>query len=96
MTAPVSSGAWRRIAAGLRARPGRGQFVAAVLCGVLAFAVVAQAHTTSRGAVTAARSQDLLTILANLQGRADRLHDRLRYKRDDRSASGWALERLSP
>ncbi|GAA1975575.1 pyridoxamine 5'-phosphate oxidase [Catenulispora subtropica] len=30
------------------------------------------------------------------QGRLDRLHDRLRYKRDAGSASGWALERLSP
>ena len=73
MTQPAATSAWRRIATALRARPGRGQFVAAVLCGVLAFAVVAQAHTTSRGGVTAARSQDLLTILADLQGRADRL-----------------------
>jgi uncharacterized protein YlxW (UPF0749 family) len=64
---------WRRIGRGLRARPGRGQVVAAVLCGALAFAVVAQAHTTGRGGVTGARSQDLLTILADLQGRADRL-----------------------
>jgi uncharacterized protein YlxW (UPF0749 family) len=48
--------------------------VAAVLCGVLAFAVVTQAHTNSRtNGVTAARPQDLLTILADLQGRADRL-----------------------
>jgi len=66
--------AWRRIGRGLRARPGRGQVVAALLCGVLAFAVVTQAHTTSRSnGVTAARPQDLLTILADLQGRADRL-----------------------
>jgi uncharacterized protein YlxW (UPF0749 family) len=65
---------WRRVAQGLRARPGRGQLVAAVLCGVLAFAVVAQAHTTSdTSGVTGARTQDLLTILADLQGRADRL-----------------------
>jgi uncharacterized protein YlxW (UPF0749 family) len=65
---------WRRIAAALRAKPGRGQVVAGVLCGVLAFAVVAQAHTNGRGSgVTAARTQDLLTILADLQGRADRL-----------------------
>src|SRR3954452_14371110 len=68
------NGAWRKIARGLRARPGRGQAVAAALCGVLAFAVVAQAHRTSRSnGVTAARPQDLLTILADLQGRADRL-----------------------
>jgi pyridoxamine 5'-phosphate oxidase len=30
------------------------------------------------------------------QGRLDRLHDRLRYKRDGNSATGWTLERLSP
>ncbi|GAA2019828.1 pyridoxamine 5'-phosphate oxidase [Catenulispora yoronensis] len=30
------------------------------------------------------------------QGRPDRLHDRLRYKRDDQAGAGWALERLSP
>jgi len=69
---------WRRIAAALTARPGRGQVVAGVLCGVLAFAVVAQAHTTSRGSgVSAARTQDLLTILADLQGRADRLRSQV-------------------
>jgi pyridoxamine 5'-phosphate oxidase len=27
------------------------------------------------------------------QGRADRLHDRLRYRRTD---SGWIIERLAP
>ena len=27
------------------------------------------------------------------QGRPDRLHDRLRYRRD---ATGWVVERLSP
>ena len=72
---PSGPGAtWRRIGAALRARPGRGQAVAALLCGVLAFAVVAQAHTTSAtNGVTAARPQDLLTILSDLQGRADRL-----------------------
>jgi pyridoxamine 5'-phosphate oxidase len=30
------------------------------------------------------------------QGRPDRLHDRLRYRRDDSIADGWALERLAP
>ena len=30
------------------------------------------------------------------QGRLDRLHDRLRYRRDSEVAGGWALERLSP
>lgn len=30
------------------------------------------------------------------QGRADRLHDRLRYSRDPAAPSGWRIERLSP
>lgn len=30
------------------------------------------------------------------QGRPNRLHDRLRYRRDAASASGWVVERLSP
>jgi uncharacterized protein YlxW (UPF0749 family) len=41
---------------------------------LLAFALVTQAHSTSNGgALAAARPQDLLTILADLQSRADRL-----------------------
>lgn len=30
------------------------------------------------------------------QGRPDRLHDRLRYRREVRAGSGWVVERLSP
>jgi pyridoxamine 5'-phosphate oxidase len=30
------------------------------------------------------------------QGRPDRLHDRIRYLRDDAAAVGWRVERLSP
>lgn len=30
------------------------------------------------------------------QGRPSRLHDRLRYRRDETSASGWTVERLAP
>ncbi|WP_323746625.1 pyridoxamine 5'-phosphate oxidase [Catenulispora pinisilvae] len=30
------------------------------------------------------------------QGRPDRLHDRLRYKRDNQNPEGWSIERLSP
>ena len=30
------------------------------------------------------------------QGRLDRLHDRLRYRRDSQSVTGWVIERLSP
>ena len=30
------------------------------------------------------------------QSRKNRLHDRLRYRRDDGAAVGWGIERLSP
>jgi len=30
------------------------------------------------------------------QGRADRLHDRVRYRRDERAADAWVQERLAP
>lgn len=30
------------------------------------------------------------------QGRTDRLHDRLRYRRDPGSGAGWTIERLAP
>jgi pyridoxamine 5'-phosphate oxidase len=30
------------------------------------------------------------------QGRTDRLHDRLRYRRDPAGGTGWTLERLAP
>jgi pyridoxamine 5'-phosphate oxidase len=30
------------------------------------------------------------------QGRADRLHDRFRYRRDPSSGDGWVIERLAP
>jgi pyridoxamine 5'-phosphate oxidase len=29
-------------------------------------------------------------------GRADRLHDRLRFRRDPDAPDGWLLERLAP
>lgn len=74
MTAPVEPAGWRRLAAALVARPSRSQLAAAILCGLLAFGLVTQAHTTEHtGGVSAARPSDLLAILADLQGRADRL-----------------------
>lgn len=69
---------WRRVLRALTSRPGRSQLAAAVLCGILAFALVTQAHSASRNAgITTARPQDLLTILADLQSRADRLRGQL-------------------
>ena len=30
------------------------------------------------------------------QGRPSRMHDRLRYERDDTTSTGWRIVRLSP
>jgi uncharacterized protein YlxW (UPF0749 family) len=65
---------WRRILAAARARPGRRQVAVALLCGLLAFAMVTQVHTTTATAgLSGARVDDLLAILSDLSGRADRL-----------------------
>jgi uncharacterized protein YlxW (UPF0749 family) len=65
---------WGRLLRALLRRPRSSQAAAAVLCGLFAFALVTQAHTTSRSnGVSAARPDQLLAILADLQGRADRL-----------------------
>jgi len=76
--ASVDDTPWRRVLRALRARPGRSQVAAAVLCGLLAFALVTQAHSNASGSgLSTARTQDLLAILADLQGRADRLRSQV-------------------
>ena len=63
-----------RLLAALRSRPTRGQFAVAALCGLLAFALVTQVHATaSGGGLQAARVDDLLGILSDLDNRGDRL-----------------------
>jgi uncharacterized protein YlxW (UPF0749 family) len=79
---------WRRILAAARARPGRRQVAVALLCGLLAFAMVTQVHTTTATAgLSGARVDDLLAILSDLSGRADRL----RAQVDDLRASELRL-----
>ena len=69
---PPSTG--RRLLAALRSRPTRGQAAVAALCGLLAFALVTQVHATANGGgLQAARADDLLGILSDLDNRGDRL-----------------------
>jgi uncharacterized protein YlxW (UPF0749 family) len=71
-TAPPSTAA--RLLTALRSRPTRGQVAVAALCGLLAFALVTQVHATaSGGGLQAARVDDLLGILSDLDNRGDRL-----------------------
>ncbi|HET6910576.1 MAG TPA: DUF881 domain-containing protein [Mycobacteriales bacterium] len=83
---PRPGDAWRRIAGALWSRPGRAQVAVAALCGLLAFALVTQAHSNAgTGGLTSARSDDLLTILADLSGRADRLRSQVGALQDTES-----------
>jgi len=69
----------RRLTRSLFARPGRAQLGVAALCGLLAFALVTQVRTTAAGSGTlaSARPDDLVSILADLSGRADRLRSQV-------------------
>jgi len=63
-----------RLVRALFARPGPAQLGVAALCGLLAFALVTQVRTTAdSGTLASARPDDLVSILADLSGRADRL-----------------------
>jgi uncharacterized protein YlxW (UPF0749 family) len=60
--------------AALVSRPTRGQVIVALLCGLLGFGLVTQVHaTSSTSGLGAARTDDLLGILSDLNSRGDRL-----------------------
>src|SRR3954465_6750893 len=64
----------RRLLIAVRSKPSRGQLVVAALCGLLAFGLVTQVHATAKGGgLQAARVDDLLGILSDLDNRGDRL-----------------------
>lgn len=68
----------RRLVRALVARPGRAQLGVAALCGLLAFALVTQVRTAAgSGTLASARTDDLVSILADLSGRADRLRSQV-------------------
>ena len=68
----------RRLTRALFARPGPAQLGVAALCGLLAFALVTQVRTTAgSGTLASARPDDLVSILADLSGRADRLRSQV-------------------
>ncbi len=73
----MSTGRGRLVAA-LRARPSRGQWVAAVLCGLLGFALVVQVRATQEASLRGLRQTDLVSILDDVTARADRLQNEAR------------------
>jgi uncharacterized protein YlxW (UPF0749 family) len=75
---PAPARPWARIGRALRRRPSRGQAVVAALCGLLAFALVTQVQATSdTSGLAAARPDELLGILADLDSRSERLRSQI-------------------
>jgi uncharacterized protein YlxW (UPF0749 family) len=63
----------KRLLAALQPRATRAQFVVALLCGLLGFALVAQVRSHSGDGLATARQTDLVGILDSLTQRSDRL-----------------------
>ncbi|WP_018656221.1 DUF881 domain-containing protein [Actinomadura flavalba] len=78
-TRPEDLRGWRVLADMLRPRSTPGQWVGALLCVVLGFAVVAQVRSTDRDSTFAtARQDELVGILSDLGQRSERLRGDLR------------------
>jgi uncharacterized protein YlxW (UPF0749 family) len=89
--AAAKSAPLARLLDALRSRPTRGQVVVGVLCGLLGFALVTQVHATATGGgLQAARADDLLGILSDLDNRGDRLRAEIAdlQSREQRLQSG--------
>jgi uncharacterized protein YlxW (UPF0749 family) len=78
MTTPEVRRPWSRIWRALGRRPSSGQSAVAALCGLLAFALVTQVQATSdTSGLAAARPDDLLAILSDLDSRSERLRSEI-------------------
>jgi uncharacterized protein YlxW (UPF0749 family) len=65
---------WQRLRRAMTMRPGRDQWVIAVLCALLGFGLALQVRTTNEDTtLTAARPDDLVRLLDSLDQRSDRL-----------------------
>ena len=70
-TGPGDGGIGRaRLLAALRAKPSRGQLVAAVLCALLGFAVAVQVRANQDAGLSGLRQTDLVRILDDVTERA--------------------------
>jgi uncharacterized protein YlxW (UPF0749 family) len=74
----------RRLVTALLSRPTRGQLVAAVLCGVLGFAVAVQVRANQDSTLTGLRQSDLVRILDDVSERSARLQAEAQDLQDTR------------
>ncbi len=85
-TGPEDGGIGRaRLLAALRAKPSRGQLVAAVLCGLLGFAVAVQVRANQDEGLSGLRQTDLVRILDDVTERAARLQAESRDLEDTKA-----------
>ena len=71
-----------RLASVLRPRLSRGQLLAALLCGVLGFALVVQVRQTQTGGLSSLRQSELVGLLDTVSERAARLDAEARQLQD--------------
>lgn len=76
--------AWRRLARISRLRTTRGNLLAALLTLLLGLALVAQVRSTQAGDLESLRENDLVALLDDVSGRADRLRDEVRTLEQDK------------
>lgn len=88
------TGRQRLLAALRRPRAGRGHLVAALLCGLLGFAAVAQVRANQEVGLSGLRQADLIGILDNVSERSERLQVEARELEQTREqlASGTGQE----
>ncbi len=85
-TGPEEDGIGRaRLLAALRAKPSRGQLVAAVLCALLGFAVAVQVRANQDEGLSGLRQTDLVRILDDVTERSNRLQTEARDLEDTRA-----------
>lgn len=90
-----SQGAWGLLRGALRPRASRGQLLAAVLLGLLGFALVVQLRSTDEVNLATLRQSDLVRILDDVTERSDRLRAEaaeLQQTRDELTTSSDRIE----
>lgn len=76
---------WRLLMTVGRPRASRGQFVVALLCGLLGFALVTQVHSESNVGLSSARQADLVDVLDSLSAKSDQLRSQITNEQESLS-----------
>lgn len=85
---------WGRLRAALRPRASRGQLLAAVLLGLLGFALVVQLGSNDQANLATLRQSDLVRILDDVTERSDRLRAEAQELQDTRDELLTSSDRI--